>query len=112
MTPRSPDPLDGLIEDAAAVAEGLATDDAFLEWREKALATMSGLLGAEHELTCQLRTMRFKVPPQLLEWNGDALGAAVGAKVRFDQRHFFRERVFEAQEILITARVCLRTGQT
>lgn len=102
--------LESLIQQVPAILECLPTDDSFLAWREACLEGLKAALGVDNNLVREFERLRFRIHPELLERKSIELSRAVGAHARVDDREFFRERVHEAQEVLVTARVTLRHG--
>ena len=88
------------------------TDDRFLSWRQACIDVLDQLIGPTHELRRQFAATRFRLHPSLVERKGSELAGAVGMPVQIDWHHFYRERVYEAQEILITVELNARTSSS
>ena len=97
-----------LIERVPAIVESSPTDETFLSWREACLDAVTSSLGVDHELTRDFARIPFRIQPDLLGRREQQFSNALGgATVAIPQDHFFRERVYEAQEVLLAARSLL-----
>jgi hypothetical protein len=102
------DHLTELIAQATAGAEGSPNDERFVSWRQRCLVAIRTVVGPEHDLMREFESIQFALPPGWLGRSREEAASIAGGRVVMESQHFFRERVYDAREVLIATRLHLR----